>query len=145
MKTKQTARRPPDELEDGSKDRFVWACETCWQGLIQPIIRGIFYHSDDWQQKSFLCKKLVPIEYAKIRQMQTIKCLHEFRFHPDLGGAVKCIKCNLPERIDLFELKNERRNYFCIGCNKKFKILSEHYRKVHKFKGFEYNKLEFVR
>lgn len=141
MNQKQIARRPTDELDQVS-DRFSFVCNTCWQGVIQPVIKGIFYHSDDWQQKSFKCKNIEPIKINDLRKETNLHCIHEFRFHPDLGGAVKCIKCNLPERIDLFELKNERRDYYCIGCKKRFKILSEHYIKVHKKKGFEYNKLE---
>lgn len=139
------AKRPPMELEEKVDDRFAWACKTCWQGLVQPVIKGIFYHSDEWQQSMYKCKKLIPIKYEKLNKEKSNHCYHQYRFHPDLGSAVQCIKCHKPKRIEIFDIRNQRGNYFCIQCNKVFKILSEHYIKVHKRKGFEYDKLPVIK
>lgn len=137
INVKHKAKRP--NFSDVEKEGdFSYVCKTCWQAVEQPIIKGIWYHSDDWQQHGYGCKKLIPIRVDKIDRDKKYRCNHELKFSDDLESALKCVKCGYAQRIDLLDQIDYRGDYYCFECKKQFKLVSQHFIKVHKQKGFEF-------
>lgn len=132
------AKRPNYSDIESEEGVFSHLCRTCWEPVYQPFIKGLWYHSDAWKQRQTNCKNLIPTSYSRIDRDKQYTCSHDFRFHKDLEGALKCVKCGFPQRIDLLDQHRWISNYYCFDCKKHFKNLAQHYSKTHKGKAFEF-------
>ncbi|MDE1868233.1 MAG: hypothetical protein KGI08_11075 [Thaumarchaeota archaeon] len=140
---KTVASRPNYSDVEKPRENYEQLCSTCWEVVMQPFIKGLWYHSDKWILERTRCTKLVPIPYGEFRETK-YTCLHDFKVIPELAGAVKCSKCGYPYRVDLFEIQDYIRvvGYFCNDCKKPFKILSKHALKYHKDKPFAFKEVQ---
>jgi len=132
------AKRPNFSDVERAEELFAYACNTCQQEIIQPFVKGLWYHVFNFNKDPFGCKKLVPRKYKPIEKWD---CMHDFRFTKDMTKALKCTKCGYALRFELIDIEVYlSRNFFCVTCKTKFKIMSSHIKK-HKRKPFEFKVL----
>lgn len=136
------AKRPNfSDLED-EHTHWQKICRTCWQFVSQPYIKGLWYHGDDHINKAMGCQSLVPVNESKILRDSQYTCYHDLRQTKKLTGALKCINCGFPQRIDMLHYENGIRNCFCLTCDKPFKNVKQHFEKTHKGRPFEFKYLK---
>ena len=132
------AKRPNFSDVEDEEHRFKYNCATCSQEVIQPFLKGLWYHVYNFTDDPYGCQNLI---HKKFKSFDGWSCYHDFRFTPDMLLALKCIKCNFPLRFDLIDIHNYFCDgFFCYTCNKEFKTISIHSKK-HKGNGFEFKLL----
>ena len=132
---KAIAKRPNFSDIERKEQRYDFTCDTCQQEIIQPYLKGLWYHIFNFSKDPFGCQKLVPRKYKPLEKWE---CDHDFRFTKDLTKALKCTKCGYALRFDLIDIESYLSSkFFCSKCKTDFKIMSSHIKK-HKKKPFEF-------
>jgi|GEM_PF-4497444 len=136
---------PKMELERGYNDeRFDNICDTCHCHVVQPVIKGIWFHersnyAENSNQCDHHCTNLVPVKSESHNRDAKWHCKHQYRFVDGMTYAIKCIKCQDVLRHGLIGLYNHKGEYHCIPCDKDLKYIEKHANTIHKGKLFEYD------
>lgn len=138
MMIKQIAKRPNFSDIERQEQRFEYHCNICQQEVIQPFLKGLWYHIFNFNEDPFGCQKLIP---KKSKPIEKWGCNHDFRFTKNMIKALKCSNCGYALRFDLIDIEIYFDDgFYCYSCKIKFKIMSVHIKK-HKKKPFEFKLL----
>lgn len=126
------AKRPKGET-DRDESTYTHACQTCWATVLEPCIKGIWFHLDEINKSgrdTEECTNLIPINSTEVRTDVEYKCNHEYRRTEDMTGAVKCKKCGHPLRTVYYSHVYGSK-FHCFDCKQDFKLMKVHIKKDH--------------